>query len=546
MELMRAICNLVFRGKGLKQLPNDPYGERYTFIMDANDLLAKKAKENRIWYIGDSNELLNYYRVQNFYGNAEEPIYNQNRKNYFWGISTKEAHIKRVHSGVPKGIVTAITNVIGVPAITVDGREIPEVLEEIGFAELILQREIPLTMAEGWGAFKIVIDPNTNLFRHPVVKFYEANDVKFIVKNGKKIGCVFKDYYDYKGKNYVLIDVRRLDENGNSCIEYKLYEMAGDDSVTEVPLATIPELSELMDTQIPNYKHMLAVPCVFLNDPNYPDYGRSFYEGKIDLFDDLDQSLSQRSQTCRVSTPVEYYPADLLEKGKNGKAIMPSVYNRQFIEKPVMVSGDGSMDSHIDTSQPSLNFEQYNKEQLSILNMIMFGIISPATMGMNVSKTDSGSSQREKEKTTIMTRNSLISANIPIIRELIQIVLDLDEYIQTGYINNRKREISVKHSEFANPTFESLSKILYPMWVSGAISTRMYVGKLYGTSLSEEEKEQEIKALDDQRKAEGGNVDILSEAQALGMEREKDPTYESRDNYDNPPSAVNAEDNEKR
>lgn len=93
--------------------------------MDANDLLTRKAKENRIWYIGDSNELLNYYRVQNYYGNASEPIYNQNRKNYFWGISTKEAHIKRVHSGVPRGIVTAITNVIGVPSITVDGRRFP-------------------------------------------------------------------------------------------------------------------------------------------------------------------------------------------------------------------------------------------------------------------------------------------------------------------------------------------------------------------------------------------------------------------------------------
>lgn len=546
MDLIQAISNLIFKGKGLHELPNNPYGERYTFIMNPDDISARKVKENRIWYIGDANELLNYYRVQKIYGNNEEPIYNENRRQYFWAISTSETHIKRVHSGVPRAIITALTNVIGVPNITVNGKEIPQLLEAIDFQDLLMQRAIPLTMAEGWGAFKIIIDPNTKLFRHPIVKYYEANAVKFIVRNGKKIGCIFKDFYQLKDKNYMLVDVRRLDDEGNSCIEYKLYQLENGDNTEEVPLSTIPELATLTDLKIPQYRHMLAVPCVFMNDPDNPDYGRSFYDGKIDLFDDLDQSLSQRSQTCRVSTPVEYYPVDLLEKAQNGKAIMPSVYNRQFIAKPGIPNGDGSVDAKIDTSQPSLNFEQYNQEQLSLVNMIMFGLISPATMGINVSKTDSGSSQREKEKTTIMTRNAIMSANIPIIRELVQIVLDFDDYINKGVLPNEDREISVKFNEFANPSFESLSKVLYPMWVSGAISTRMYVNKLYGSSLAEEDKEAEIKALDDLRKAEGSGEDILSEAQALGMEREKNPTYESRDNYNNKPKAVNREDNEKR
>ena len=546
MDLIQAISNLIFKGKGLHELPNNPYGERYTFIMNPDDISARKVKENRIWYIGDANELLNYYRVQKIYGNNEEPIYNENRRQYFWAISTSETHIKRVHSGVPRAIITALTNVIGIPNITVNGKEIPQLLEAIDFQDLLMQRAIPLTMAEGWGAFKIIIDPNTKLFRHPIVKYYEANAVKFIVRNGKKIGCIFKDFYQLKDKNYMLVDVRRLDDEGNSCIEYKLYQLENGDNTEEVPLSTIPELATLTDLKIPQYRHMLAVPCVFMNDPDNPDYGRSFYDGKIDLFDDLDQSLSQRSQTCRVSTPVEYYPVDLLEKAQNGKAIMPSVYNRQFIAKPGIPNGDGSVDAKIDTSQPSLNFEQYNQEQLSLVNMIMFGLISPATMGINVSKTDSGSSQREKEKTTIMTRNAIMSANIPIIRELVQIVLDFDDYINKGILPNEDREISVKFNEFANPSFESLSKVLYPMWVSGAISTRMYVNKLYGSSLAEEDKEAEIKALDDLRKAEGSGEDVLSEAQALGMEREKNPTYESRDNYNNKPKAVNREDNEKR
>ena len=49
MDLMNAISNLVFNGKSLKELPNNPYGERYTYVMNPDDISARKVKENRIW-----------------------------------------------------------------------------------------------------------------------------------------------------------------------------------------------------------------------------------------------------------------------------------------------------------------------------------------------------------------------------------------------------------------------------------------------------------------------------------------------------------------
>lgn len=502
MDIIKAICDLVYRGKGLKQLSGNPYDERYTFIMNPDSVLERKRRENRMWYIGDSNELLNYYRNMNLYGNAQEPIYNINRAHYFWAIGAKECDIKRVHSGVPRAIVNTITNVVGVPQITIDGKEVNDVLEYIGFADLISQKELPFTLAEGWGAFKFVIDGNMNMFSHVLVQFYEAKDVEFITKNRRKIGIIFKDYYRYKGEDYVLLDVRRIDENGNSVVEYALYRQKGERDVEPVPMGTIPELANLQGFMIPNYPHILGVPCSFFMDSDNPDYGRSIFEGKIDLFDDLDQSLSQRSQTCRVSTPVEYFPADLLEKDSNGNPVMPSVYDRHFIKKPSTPDGEGTLDGSITTTQPVLNFAQYDSEQMALLNMILLGVLSPATMGLMVSKANNGMAQREKEKVTIMTRNDIINANIPIIREFMQVYFDLDEYFHTGSISRKERNISIKFNEFANPSFENLSATLYPMWVAGAISTRMYVSKLYGSSLSEREKEEEMKALDEQRAME--------------------------------------------
>ena len=239
----------------------------------------------------------------------------------------------------------------------------------------------------------------------------------------------------------------------------------------------------------------LAVDSLFFEDVYNHGYGKSLFAGKIDLFDDLDQSLSQRSQTSRVSTPVEYYPVDLLQRGKDGNPLLPSVYNRQFIKIDAFPDGDGNTNGQIVSTQPQLNFEQYNSEQNAILGMILNGILSPATMGIDIAKKDNADAQREKEKVTIMTRNNIIDRQTKIIKKLITMCLMLKEYMDTETITITDYDISVKFCEFANPSFESLAQTLQPLWSSGAMSTEMFVEKLYGDSLSEEEKELEIQRI---------------------------------------------------
>ena len=78
----------------------------------------------------------------------------------------------------------------------------------------------------------------------------------------------------------------------------------------------------------------MGVPCRILHNPNDKYYGLGIFESKIDILDDIDQALSQASQTVKVSTPVEYYPTSLLEKTPDGNPVLPKAYNRQFIEAP--------------------------------------------------------------------------------------------------------------------------------------------------------------------------------------------------------------------
>lgn len=507
MTIFDKIKQRILKFLGVEHLDGDPNSDRFTFINDENTVKRQKLDEVRIWYVGDSDELQNFYTNRDLSGNAKEPIFNRNKPNYFWGIAVEELPVKKVHSGIPRAIVDTLSNAIGMPNINCEGKDdiLLAIMDVNNFTGKLTQEARPLTLVEGWGGWKIVFDKT--LCDYPILQYYEGKDVEYVVKNGMIIGMIFKDFYKVHGKNYVLMETRRID-NGNSIIEFELFRLDQSNSVTKVPLSEIDELSHLPEEgyTIPGLKKVLGVPSRYFFDLFDKDHGRSIFTGKLDIFDDLDQCLSQASQTDRVSTPVEYYPVDVLERGKQGETKLPSVYNRQFIKSVSFPDGDGKLQGEIKTSQPQLYFDQYIERFKALIDVAITGILSPASMGIDIAKKDNADAQREKEKVTIFTRNNVIDAETKQLKELFSLALMIKEYMDTDTISLTEYDISVKYCEFANPTFEAMSKILLPMWTSGGISTEMYVDKLYGDSLSEEEKQQEIVELEENKKMDNMNL----------------------------------------
>lgn len=526
MNIIEAIRRRILKFLKIERLSENPNGERFTFICDEDNIKKQKLKEYKMWYIGDSDELLNYYTNQQLYENAEEPIYNRNKKNYFWGISSTEGDIKRVHSGIPNAIVATLTNAIGVPKTSISDAELNAKLDRIkkknDFESLLNQQQMPMTAVEGWGAFKINIDKTIS--DTVMIQYYEAENVEFVYKSGILVGIIYKDYYRYNNKDYVLLETRRI-ANGNSLIEYELFRMGKNDEVYPVECDEVPELSNLKSLIIPNFNKILGVPSKFFYDPLNKNYGKSIFAGKIDLFDDLDQILSQDSQTVRVSTPVEYYPIDVLERQRNGQPKMPKVYNRQFLKKETAPNGDGTTDGTIQTTQPQLNFDQYSQDAQDKLGFILTGLLSPATMGIDIAKKDNADAQREKEKITIMTRNNIINKETMIVKDLLSLCLSLQEYLDTGTITLQDYDISVNFNEFANPSFESELQTLGPAWSDGQISTSRYVELLWGDKLSDEEKALEVAYLEENRKRDNlmlGDIEDENEIRTDLPEEEKD------------------------
>lgn len=512
MNVVELIKNKALRLLGLFKLNGNPNSERLTYINDDEAIRQANIKANKVWYLGDGDELLNWYTNQQTYGWAANPIYNRNKRHYFWGMSINES-MKRVHSGVPKAIVDTISNVIGMPDIIASdpnyGSRLQDIFEENDFKYMLTQRSRPMAAVAGDGCWKININPT--LSKHPLIEWYDAENWGPIYKSNILIGVHFESYYkDKNGKDYVLYESRTRRPEGLA-IEYQLYKLMKNDELMKCDLNTIPELSELQNYLIEGVHDLLAVPLKYYFDPIHLNRGKSIYDGKLDLFDMMDEILTQAAQTNRVSTPVEYYPVDLLKRTKDGSPILPALYNRQYVKVDATTDGDGNVNNQIQVTQPELNFDRYMLLYESVLSSALIGILSPSSLGIDIAKRDNADAQREKEKQTIFTRNTIISNETKALVKLCNMLLMCQDYMDTGRFQRDDFGISVKYDEFANPSFESELQILGPAWSQGQLSTERFVSMLWAGKLSDEEMAKEVLWLDENKKKDDFDLGSLME-----------------------------------
>ena len=167
--------------------------ERLTFITNDEEVKQSELKANRIWFVGNGDELLNFYTEKDVKGFADNPIYNRNKRNYFWSLSATECDIKRVHSGIPHAIIETITNIVGMPTITEKSGVWDKIAEENDFTNKLTQQARPLTLAEGYGAWKVNFDKN--LSDLPILEYFDGEFVEYIYKQGILFGIAFKSFY---------------------------------------------------------------------------------------------------------------------------------------------------------------------------------------------------------------------------------------------------------------------------------------------------------------------------------------------------------------
>ena len=518
--------------------------ERLTFVNDIDEIKKDKLKEYNVWYSGDSDELINFYTRASTIEYNYDPLYNRNKKSYFWAVSSTENDIKRSHSGQPRNIVDTLVNIVGEPKIFIGdeklepiNKRLQDILDENNFSRMLIQRARPFTYVEGWGAWKINWD--LSLSDNPILLYYRADAVDFIFRsNNQLVAIIYKDYYqNEKGDNFLLFETRRIerkkikdDQTGLEqflpclIIEKELFKISGTSEIL-IPMS-LKDLPQLKDTepviQISNFNRFLGAPCIIYEDNNEDYYGRSIYTGKIDLFDDLDQCHSQAANTVRRSTTHEYFNTQYLEKDeKTGLPVMPRDFDRKYIMFKGGRNGDGSFGAEgpVQVTQPRLDFMQYSSEEQNILLHIIAGVMSPATLGIDVAKKDNAEAQREKEKVTIFTRNTTIHEESKVFKTIGNDLLVAWELMHTGKITCKQYDISVQYDEFADASFEAKLETVLGGWQAGIMSDETALRYLYGDSLGETMFKKELEWVTSQRaQAENGGMPADDGSGLGGME----------------------------
>lgn len=494
---------------------------RYLFVNDISEVKKQRLEEYIIWYLGDSDRLKNFFTRANAINYNMDPLYNENKKSYFWAVSSTEHDIKRTHSGHPRNIVDTLVYIMTIPNITNDSdktetvnKNLQKILKVNNFKQQITQQSRPLTLVEGWGAWKINWDKR--LSDYPILLYYRADRVDFIYQSNQLRAIIYKDFFqDADGKNYVLYETRRLGDykdpdtgavSTSLYIEKELYEITPADQLIPCKLESLPQLKDIIpQIVIQNFKHFLGYPNIFYHDVSEEFYGRSIFTGKTDIFDDLDQCMSQGANAVRRSTVHEYFNTLYLETDPvTGLPIQPDAFDRKYIKYSGATGADGTAagSTPVQVVQPNINFQQYSDEERSLLMAAISGIMSPATLGIDIAKKDNADAQREKEKVTIFTRNNLLDEEEPVFEHIcsdLLVAYELMNLKDGEQLKCTEYQINVQYPEFANDSWEKKLETIQTGWAGGIMSDEMALDLLYGDTISKETKDRELKFLKDQR-----------------------------------------------
>lgn len=160
--------------------------------------------------------------------------------------------------------------------------------------------------------------------------------------------------------------------------------------------------------------------------------------------------------------------------------------------------------------------ESYLAAYITALDLYLQGLVSPSTIGIDVKKLDNAEAQREKEKTTLYTRQKLVGLVESVIPKLVLAALNAQELLTKGGAPvSEALEIKVKFGEYANPSFESQVETVSKARTGGVMSIKTSIDELYGDSKDDDWKNEEERRI----KEENGiaAVEETSEADDIDL-----------------------------
>lgn len=426
---------------------------------------------NRIWYRGDASELEQLFKLL-----SEDTVCMAR----FWAAAPQNETIRKAHSGLPGVIVDTLVAVVKADMDDLDfGNDSAaadrwnQLVQENDFPSLVAQ-SIADVLVTGDGAFKISLDPEVS--DDPILEFWGADSVEYVYKHGRvqevhflspvgDKGRLLKEVYKPGGVSYVLLD--------------------GD---KELPVDAEESTADLKPVTYDG-DFMLAVPVRFWPSARWRGRGQSIFDRKNDAFDGHDEIISQWWDAVRAGRVQKYIPEALIPTNpKDGSLMMPNSFGSQFIKTGT--SNKENAQDKIDTIQPEIRHEAFLASYTASLDMCLQGIISPATLGIDLGKMSSADAQREKKDVTGITRNAITDAMEKVLPQLAQIALAAQDLLHNK--NPGVYNATVSFGEYGAPSFDARVQTVGNAAGSGVMSVEAQVDELWGSSKDDDWKAQEV------------------------------------------------------
>lgn len=450
-----------------------PASEQSISLME-NMTFNTEVLRSQIWYRGEANELFQFFRQLN----------KQGVKSGFWESVPTNEQVRKIHSGLPAIIADTLAYIVSsdLDNVDVDRPEWEEISQKINFQGLINKCVID-TLVDGDGAFKISVD--TELSPYPIVEYVGADKVEYEQSRGLTTAVVFKTVYNVESKRYVL-----RERYGRGFIESKLYDGNGNEQPLDVvsSLANIPEHVEFAGDYI------MAIPIKFFESKKYPGRGKSIFDGgKSDCFDALDEVISQWWDALRMGRVKQYIPESMIPRNpENGGLTSSNRFGNDYISTDAPLQE--GVAPKIEVVQPDIKYEAFVSSYTNCLLMCLQGLVSPATLGIDVGKMSSADAQREKKDVTGNTRNTITTALEKALPELVEAVLKTYDNIN-GKAPADGGEITVSFGEYGAPDFDSRVETVGKASTYGIMSVETQVEELWGSSKDDEWKAGEVRRI---------------------------------------------------
>nr|DAV42051.1 MAG TPA: portal protein [Caudoviricetes sp.] len=453
-----------------------------SIVIQEEMTFADNAAKNRIWYRGKS------YELQQLYSQLSSTRFS------FWGAqSTQGQEIRKIHTGLPGIIVKKLRDVVLYDLNDLEFKDAKhqdlwESIAEDNNFEKQIKEAVKDALVIGDGAFRISFDSTVS--QYPIIEWISGERIEIEYKRGRLYEVVFSTRFEENKRFYTL-----QERYGFGYVKNALFL---DNKKIEVHSTEYTQ--NINDFEF-DKRVILCVPFSIFESDVTKGRGESIFDSKTDTFDSLDETWSQWMDALRTGRTKEYIPESLLPRDPwTGQIMKSNTFDNRFIKIESDSRENGN--NEITTTQSMIQHESYLATYVTALDLALQGLISPSTLGIDVKKLDNAEAQREKEKTTLYTRNTIVEALQEFIPRLVSMVLNSYNVLMHKPIE--EIELNVPFGEYANPSFESQVETVAKAKTGGIMSLEASVDELYGDSKDEQWKSEEVARL----KAEQGISEV--------------------------------------